>query len=102
MLPLGSEQIDKKYLVPYLLPAQQLKIRRIRSIHRHGIDTTAVHLIPQSGDACHASRSLPQTTVPVFRKTLGWNVCANDQLSYIQALIEIDDGVLHGNETPEK
>ena len=28
-----------------------------------------------------------------YSKTLGWNVCANDQLSYIQALIEIDDGV---------
>ena len=90
MLPLGSEQKDKKYLIPCMLPSQE--------VQRDGPDPFTDMLLiyngtlePECGDAMPVGafhKLLSQCS-----KTPGWTVCADDHLSYIQALTEIYDGL---------
>ena len=91
MLPLGSEQIDKKYLVPCMLPAQELKIGGSDLFTGMALIYSST-LIPQSRDAMPVGAF--HKLLSLCSKTVGWTVCADDHLSYNQALIEIDDGVL--------
>ena len=65
MLPLGSEQMGNKYLIPCILPAQEDGKDRPDPFTGMALNYTST-LEPECGDACHASGNLPQTTVPVF------------------------------------
>ena len=90
MLPLGSEQKDKEYLVPCMLPAQEVKIG--------GPDPfTGMALIYNSTLESKCGDAMPvgafHKLLSQCSKTPGWTVCSGDHLSYTQALIEIDDGV---------
>ena len=90
MLPLGTEYENQKCLIPCLLPFHEVQIAGPDSI----TDKTLVYsrtLEPKHGDI------MP---VGTFHKLLaqcskmpGWNICIDHNLSYTQALIEIDDGV---------
>ena len=90
MLPLGSEQMDNKYLIPCMLKPQEVEIGLSDPFTGMALIYNST-LEPECGDtmsvgACH--KLLSQCS-----KTLGWTVCADDHLSYTQAFIEIDDRV---------
>ena len=90
ILPLGSEQMGNEYLIPCMLPAQEDGKDRPDPFTGMAL-IYSCRLEPERGDTMPVGafhKLLSQCS-----KTLGWKVCANDQLSYIQALIEIDGGV---------
>ena len=90
MLPLGSEQKDMKYLIPCMLPGQEVKIGGPDPFTGMALIYSST-LEPERGDAMPVGafhRLLSQCS-----KIPGWTVCADEHLSYNQALIEIDDGV---------
>ena len=90
MLPLGSEQKDMKYLIPCMLPGQEVKLGGPDPFTGMALIYSST-LEPEHGDAMPVGafhRLLSQCS-----KTTGWTLCADEHLSYNQALIEIDDGV---------
>ena len=90
MLPLGSEEMAKQYLIPCMLPSQEVRVDGpdpfpdMELIYDNTL--VPVHSDTMPVGAIHKLLSL-------CSKTTGWTVCADDHLSYTQALIEIHHGV---------
>ena len=90
MLPLGSEKVDKQYLIPCLLPSQKVDMYGFEPfismilIYSSTLEPTYEDFMLVG--AIH--KLLSQCS-----KVSGWTVCADNHLSYTQALIEIHDGV---------
>ena len=91
MLPLGSEQMDKKYLIPCMLPSQEVKMDGPDPFAGMALIYSS-KLEPECGDDAMPVGAFHKL-LSQCSKTPGWKVCADEHLSYIQALIEIDDGV---------
>ena len=90
MLPLGSEKMAKQYLIPCMLPSQEVRVDGPDPFPDMELIYDNI-LVPVHSDtmpvgAIHKLLSL-------CSKTPRWTVCADDHLSYTQALIEIHDRV---------
>ena len=90
ILPLGSEKMTKQYLIPCMLPPQEAQLDDPDPFTGMMLIYNAT-LVPECGDTMQVGAI--HKLLSLCSKTPRWTVCANDQLSYTQALIEIQDGV---------